>query len=66
MEDRVRVALDAMGGDNAPGEQIRGAVEALKLTENAEIILVGREEVIRKELAKYTYDTSRISIRNAT
>ena len=66
MAERVRVALDAMGGDNAPGEQIKGAVEALKLTDNADIILVGQEEVIRKELAKYSYDTSRISIRNAT
>ena len=66
MAEKVRVALDAMGGDNAPGEQIKGAVEALKLTDNAEIILVGQEEVIRSELAKYTYDTSRISVRNAT
>ena len=66
MAERVRVALDAMGGDNAPGEQIKGAVESLKLTDNVQVILVGQEEVIRRELEKYDYDKDRIQIRNAT
>ena len=66
MAERVRVALDAMGGDNAPGEQIKGAVESLKLTDNVQVILVGQEEVIRRELEKYEYDKDRIQIRNAT
>lgn len=64
--DLVRVAIDAMGGDNAPQEPVKGAVEALKLTDKARIILVGKEEVIQAELAKYEYDKTRISVVNAT
>lgn len=59
------IALDAMGGDNAPKEIIKGAVEALnEVTYN--ITLVGKEEVINKELSKFTYDKNRISVVNAT
>ncbi|HMC23634.1 MAG TPA: phosphate acyltransferase PlsX [Thermoanaerobaculia bacterium] len=48
--DRVRIALDAMGGDHAPHEIVKGAV--LAATEYpVEVILVGQEEVVRKELA---------------
>lgn len=47
-----RVALDAMGGDNAPGETILGAVQAAR-EYSLGIYLVGREEVIRTELAKH-------------
>src|SRR5919109_1131479 len=46
----VRIALDAMGGDHAPHEVIKGAV--LAATEYpVEVLLVGREEVVRRELA---------------
>lgn len=48
----VRVALDAMGGDNAPGEIILGAVQAAR-EYGIGVYLVGREEVIRAELAKH-------------
>lgn len=48
----VRVALDAMGGDNAPGEIIRGAIQAAR-EYNLGIYLVGKEDVIRTELAKH-------------
>ncbi|MGN1318079.1 MAG: phosphate acyltransferase PlsX [Lachnospirales bacterium] len=58
------IAVDAMGGDNAPNEIIKGAVEALKeVTYN--ITLVGKEDIINRELKKYSYDTSRISVVNA-
>lgn len=58
------IALDAMGGDNAPVETVKGAVEALKdITYN--IALVGKEDIINSELAKYKYDKSRISVVNA-
>lgn len=48
----VRVALDAMGGDNAPGEIVLGAVQAAR-EYGIGVYLVGREEVIRAELAKH-------------
>ena len=66
MEQRVRVALDAMGGDNAPSEIIKGATEAVNAHPELAVTLVGREEVIRGELAKYTYPEEQITIVNAT
>jgi len=47
--DRVRIALDAMGGDHAPHEIVKGAILAAK-EYAVEVILVGQEEVVRKEL----------------
>lgn len=58
------IAVDAMGGDNAPIATIQGAVEALNdITYN--ITLVGKEDIINSELSKYKYDKSRINIVNA-
>ena len=45
----MRIVLDGMGGDNAPAEIVKGAVEAAALTDH-EIILVGKEEEIKIEL----------------
>ena len=47
-----RVALDAMGGDHAPGETVAGAVQAARAY-GMGVILVGREDAIRAELAKH-------------
>ena len=66
MTDRTIVALDAMGGDNAPKEMIKGAVQALEKTDAVQVLLVGKEDVIRAELAQYTYDKTRIEVVNAT
>lgn len=52
MSDTVRVALDAMGGDNAPGATVQGAVEAAREF-GMGVILVGDEKRIRAELAKH-------------
>jgi glycerol-3-phosphate acyltransferase PlsX len=49
---RVRVALDAMGGDHAPGETVAGAVQAAR-EYGIGVHLVGREDAIRAELAKH-------------
>src|SRR5438270_273738 len=59
MSARVRVALDAMGGDNAPGEIVLGAVQAAR-EYSMGVYLVGREEAIRAELAKH--DTSGLDL----
>lgn len=60
------IALDAMGGDNAPFEIIKGAVEAVNENKNVNIILVGKEDVILNELAKHSYQKDRIQIQNAS
>lgn len=66
MSEVTRVVVDAMGGDYAPEWIIRGAVEAINEGAKAQIILAGKEDVIKKELAKYTYDQSKIEVVNAT
>lgn len=66
MSEIVNVAVDAMGGDNAPAEIIKGAVEAVNANKNVKVFLVGQEEVIKKHLAQYTYETLQIEVVNAT
>lgn len=62
----MRIIIDAMGGDNAPSEIVKGAIDGLQLC-GADVVLVGKEDVINSELAKYpNYDKSRVSVVNAT
>ena len=49
----TRIALDAMGGDNAPGEIVRGGVEAAESLADVKVLLVGVQSQIETELAKY-------------
>ena len=55
MQDMVRVAVDAMGGDNAPDEIIKGVAEAVSLREDIKVFLVGKEELIQEKLRAYSY-----------
>ena len=66
MSELIKVAVDAMGGDNAPLEIVKGAVEAVQEKKEVKVYLVGREEVVQAELAKYTYDKDRIEVVHAT
>lgn len=52
-EKKFRIVVDAMGGDNAPGEIVKGAAEALEANPSIKIILVGKEEDIKKEVEQY-------------
>lgn len=61
----TKIALDAMGGDNAPFEIIKGAVDAVNLRNDIKVLLVGQEDVINKELAKYTYKEEQIEVIHA-
>lgn len=61
----VNVAVDGMGGDNAPAETVKGAVEAVNADKRVKVFLVGREPVIREELKKYTCDQSRLEVVHA-
>ena len=55
------IAVDAMGGDNAPGELVAGAVEAAR-QQDVEIILVGDRAAVEAELARHRTDGLAISI----
>ena len=66
MQEEVRVVLDAMGGDHAPEEMIKGAVEAVNEKNNIHVLLVGQEDVISEELEKYTYPKERMEIVHAS
>ena len=62
MSEMVNVAVDAMGGDNAPVEILKGAVEAINEDRRVKLFLVGREPVIREELKKYTYHEEQLEV----
>ena len=62
----IRVAVDAMGGDNAPVEMVAGAVEAVKKKPEIQVLLVGQEKTVQEELSKYTYDKEKIQVVNAS
>ena len=66
MADYVKVAVDAMGGDNAPPEIVKGAVEAIQAEKKIKVFLVGKEEQVKAELAKYTYPQEQVEVVNAT
>ena len=65
MSETVRVVVDAMGGDNAPGEIVKGAVEAVQAEKDIKVFLVGRQDAVNAELAKYTYDKEKIEVVHA-
>ncbi len=65
MSERTRVAVDAMGGDNAPAEIIKGSLQALRESEEVEVLLVGRPEAIEPYLTG-SYPQDRLSIVPAT
>jgi len=66
MSEITVVALDAMGGDNAPSEIVKGAIDAVNRRSDIKVLLVGQEEVVKKELAGYTYNTEQVEVIPAT
>lgn len=62
----MRVALDAMGGDNAPDVTIEGAIETVTDNEDIHVILVGEEDAIRDRLKGKRYPSESISIFHAS
>ncbi|MEI6102220.1 MAG: phosphate acyltransferase PlsX, partial [Eubacteriales bacterium] len=61
----MKIILDAMGGDNAPGAVVRGALDAMREYTDISIVLVGKEYNIRQVLAEAPYDTKRVEVVNA-
>ena len=62
MAKYVNVAVDAMGGDNAPLEIVKGAVEAVNESTHVKVYLAGQEAQINAELAKYTYNKDQVEV----
>lgn len=58
----IKVAVDAMGGDNAPGEIIKGAVDAVSRRNDIQVLLTGRKEALEAELNKFSYPKEQIQI----
>ena len=66
----MKILLDAMGGDNAPDANIKGAVSAINEVE-AEVVLIGKEDVIRSKIKEFYGKeieeiSPRLKIHNAT
>lgn len=58
----LKIVVDAMGGDNAPAEIVKGALLALDERKDFGIVFTGDEALIGQELGKYTYDASRVEV----
>lgn len=62
MSEYVKVAVDAMGGDNAPVEIVKGAVEAINESRKVKVYLTGSKDVLEKELSGYTYQKEQLEV----
>lgn len=66
-EREMRIALDAMGGDHAPGPIVEGAVQAVEAVADVTVVLVGDEARVEAELAKYPQaDRGRLPVVHAS
>ncbi len=62
----LKIVVDAMGGDNAPAEIVKGAVEALAKRDNFKLVLTGDENLVGHELSKYDFDADRVEVVHCT
>ena len=62
MSEQIRIVVDAMGGDHAPGEIVKGAVEAVNTRGDIKVFLTGQQDAVQAELDKYTYAKEQIEI----
>ena len=65
MDTFTRVALDAMGGDNAPECNVLGAVDAVRDNDRLKVFLVGQKDKIDAVLEGKEYDKDRIEVVDA-
>lgn len=66
MDTKLTVALDLMGGDNAPDEMIEGAAQALSRSEKVRVILVGRREALDRAAELHPELSSRWEMQEAS
>ena len=65
MQDMIKVAVDAMGGDYAPTEMVKGAIDAVTMRQDIKVFLIGQQDVVEQELAKYSYQGTQIEVIHA-
>lgn len=65
MKEWIKVAVDAMGGDHAPAEIVKGSIEAVQASAKLKVYLVGRKDAIEAELSKYSYPAEQVEIVHA-
>jgi phosphate acyltransferase len=61
----LQIAVDAMGGDYAPGEIVRGAVAALQVKEDLRLIVVGQQSRVSEALLGLSYPPERLTVLHA-
>ncbi len=62
----VKIAVDAMGGDNAPYEIVKGSVQFINEYKDTKIYLFGDENAINEVLKNLTYNKELIEVRHTT
>ena len=66
MAEITNIALDAMGGDNAPVEIVKGAIDAIQKEPDMKVFLVGKQDIVEEELNKYQYNKAQIEVVHAS
>ncbi len=64
--EKLRIALDAMGGDNAPASTVEGAVLAVQEEKNIHVFLLGNETAIQAELSRLNYTGDALEVIHCT
>ena len=65
MNEWIKVAVDAMGGDNAPAEIVKGAIDAVLASKKLKVYLVGRKDAVETELSKYSFPAEQVEVVHA-
>ncbi len=65
-EFKTVIAVDGMGGDNAPEEIVKGVVNAVNMRDDIKVIITGTKEAIEAQLSKYTYNKEQIELHPTT
>ncbi|MBE6062162.1 MAG: phosphate acyltransferase PlsX [Clostridium butyricum] len=61
----MKIAIDGMGGDNAPTAVVEGVIQSLKDYQDIEFYITGPEDKINLELSKYDYQKDKIKVIDA-
>ncbi len=62
----MHIAIDAFGSDNAPFPEVEGAIIAIKEGLCDKVYLVGKQDILVKQLEKYYYPKDKIEIVHAS
>lgn len=62
----MKIAIDAMGGDNAPDAIIKGSLEVIRNNSNINLILVGKSDIINQKLNDFNYNQDQIEVQPAS